>query len=279
MSNSYPEVLMPKRAVSTWSLHRTLGKYMAPGSRLNTGSTAAADPDPSALPLLDLPAELESRGYDTLHLCHFHLPETTPDYLQQLRSAFVEHGITLDALLVDDGDLSDPEQADRAEVWIGEWLGVAQALGAKRARVGAGRSAPTPEKLVESGRRLARLAAAHPDVRLITENWLGMLPDADSVLSVLDAAGDSVGLMIDLGNWTGTDKYDELARIAPHAETCHAKCHFTGAEPDAADFRKSLQILKDIDYTGPLALIYDGPSDDEWTNLDTEHAILMEVFA
>ncbi|MEJ7839902.1 MAG: TIM barrel protein [Thermomicrobiales bacterium] len=270
---------MPKRAVSTWSLHRTLGKFKSPTSNANGGVAPVASPDPSALALLDLPAELEQRGYDTLHLCHFHLPSTTPDYLQQLRAAFAEHQIGLDALLIDDGDLSDPGQADRAEVWIGEWLQVAHTLGAKRARVGAGRSAPTPEKLADSAVRLARLAEANPGIRLVTENWLGMMPDADSVLSVLEATGDNVGLMIDLGNWSGPGKYDELARIAPFAETCHAKCHFTGANPDADDFRQSLQILKDINYTGPLALIYDGPSDDEWTNLDTEYTILREVFS
>jgi sugar phosphate isomerase/epimerase len=126
--------------------------------------------------------------------------------------------------------------------------------------------------------RLARLAATHPDVRVITENWKAMLPDADSVLTVLEAAGDGVGLMIDLDNWTGPDKYDELARIAPLAETCHAKCRFTVDGPDREDYRRALQVLVDAGYSGPLALIYDGPSDDEWACLDIEHEMVSEVF-
>jgi sugar phosphate isomerase/epimerase len=106
-----------------------------------------------------------------------------------------------------------------------------------------------------------------------------MTPNADAVLALLEATGDAVGLMIDLGNWRGPEKYTDLARIAPFAETCHAKCHFTGANPDVEDFRASLQTLSQIGYDGPLALIYDGPDDDEWAMLDVEQAIVREVFA
>ena len=169
--------------------------------------------------------------------------------------------------------------ADRDEAWIGGWLDAAVALGARRARVCAGRSAPSPAATTESAVRLGRLAASHPGVRVITENWLEMTPNADAVLALLAATGDAVGLMIDLGNWRGPEKYAELAKIAPFAETCHAKCHFTGAGPDAEDFRASLRTLSAIGYEGPLALIYDGPDDDEWAMLDVEQAIVREFFA
>ena len=154
---------MSQRAVSSFSLKRTLG----------------------GLSLLDLPAALKAHGYDTLQLCHFHLPSREPAYLEQLRTALVASDITLDAILVDAGDLTS-EDPDRDEAWIGGWLDVAVALGAKRARVGAGESSPTPELLQASAERLARLAATHPDVRVVTENWKSMLPDADSTL---DPAG------------------------------------------------------------------------------------------
>ena len=115
-------------------------------------------------------------------------------------------------------------------------------------------------------------------MRLVTENWWGMLPDADAVLALLAETGDAVGFLIDLDNWKGPDKYDELARVAPLAETCHAKCRFTAEGPDTEDFRRSLGVLKDAGYAGPLALIYDGPDDDEWGCLDVEYDIVTEVF-
>jgi len=263
------------RAVSTWSLNRTLGRFVGPGSAITGGDRRP--PAPGALSLLELPAALKAHGYDTLHLCHFHLPSREPEYLEQLRAALVASGITLDMLLVDGGDLTS-DDPDRDEAWIGETLEVAVALGATRARVGAGEATPTPQRLQDSAERLARLAAAHPGVRVVTENWKSMLPDADSVLTVLDAAGDGVGLLIDLGNWSGPDKYDQLARIAPRAEDCHAKCRFTADGPDREDYLRSLRVLADAGYSGPLALIYDGPSDDEWAGLDLEHEIVQEVF-
>jgi sugar phosphate isomerase/epimerase len=269
---------MVSRAVSSWSLHRTLGRFVsgdAPGDG-NRFSQPARTSD--GLPLLDLPAELRKRGYDALQICHFHLPSRSGTYLGELRAALSEAEVELETLLIDDGDLTHPEDGDRDEVWIGGWLETATALGARRARVCAGRSSPSPELIAESVTRLGRLASAHPGVRVVTENWLEMMPDADSVNAVLDASGSAIGLLIDLGNWRGSDKYRQLSAIAPRAESCHAKCHFTGAVANSEDFRSSLEVLKESSFSGPLALIYDGPHDDEWAMLEVETAIVREVF-
>ncbi|MGC4190273.1 MAG: TIM barrel protein [Thermomicrobiales bacterium] len=266
------------RAVSTWSLHRTLGNFVAPDSSVSGGRSkelAATE----GVTLLEVIPELAARGYDTLHICHFHLASRDASYLASVREALAANGITLDCLLIDDGDLTAPDaDIHRHEAWYGEWLDVAEAIGARRVRIGAGRAAPTPELLAQSGERLARLAAGHPGVRVVTENWLEMTPDADSVLAVLEAAGDAVGLLIDLGNWTGSAKYVDLAKLAPRAETCHAKCHFSTAGPAVDDFRHSLSVLRDAGFDGPLALIYDGPDADEWAGLDREWEILTDVF-
>jgi len=275
---------MVTRAVSTWSLHRTLGRFTGPDSAFNGGRFIDAEPSPDGFSLLDLPAALQQRGYGAVQICHFHLLSRSLGYLGELRAALDDSGIALDALLIDDGDLTGSATADGAEAWIGGWLDTAATLGARRARVCAGRSAPVADRLQESAERLVRLvrlvrlAASHSEVRVVTENWMELLPDADSVLTLLEATGDSIGLMIDLGNWSGPGKYGELARIASFAETCHAKCRFADGAPDREDFTASLQILKDAGYAGPLALIYDGPDDDEWTALDTEFEIVQSVF-
>jgi sugar phosphate isomerase/epimerase len=268
---------MPARAVSTWSLHRTLGRYRSGDAPGANGAAATAD-TPVGMPLLELPTELRRRGYEIVQICHFHLPSRSDAYLAELRAALAESEITLDALLIDDGDLTSADQGDRDEAWIAGWIETAAALGARRARLCAGRSAPTSESIAASATRLARLAAAHPELRVITENWMETTADAASVLTLLDAAGPEVGLMIDLGNWRGPEKYRDLAAIAPRAETCHAKCHFTAGGPDREDFLQTLGILKDAHFDGPLALIYDGPDSDEWSGLDREYAMVSEVF-
>lgn len=262
------------RAVSTWSLHRTLGRYVAPDSGALGGPCRAGAAEPGGLALLDLPAALREHGYDTLQICHFHLPSRAPEYLASLRAALQDAVITLDALLVDDGDLTDPEHADQVETWMAGWLETAAALGAARVRLMVGAAESTPEVIRGSSARLARLAATHPGVRVVIENWTGVLRDADSVLAVLEATDGHVGLLIDLGNWRGPDRFAELARIAPCAETCHAKCHFTGSEPDVEEFQRALAILREAGYTGPMVLIYDGVDDDEWDKLERVAALV-----
>jgi sugar phosphate isomerase/epimerase len=266
------------RAVSTWSLHRTLGSYIAddpvpPGSDglTSTGPVVGTS-------LLELPGQLAAHGYDTVQICHFHLPHRDPDYLAEVRAALEESGVAVDALLIDAGDLTHPTDADAHQAWIDAWIDDAEALGARRARVIAGLQPPTAERLQESGRRLAQLAAGHPGIRVVTENWMALLPNADAVHGVLRAAGSSVGLLADLGNWTGPDKYDQLGAIAAMAETCHAKCHHTAiGDLETDDYRKSVQVLLDGGFTGPFALVYDGPTDDEWASLDAEHEIVSSL--
>ena len=194
---------MMSRAVHDWSLHRTLGRFVSteanpPGA---TGGMRPREADASALELLDLPRELAARGYDVVQLCHFHLPNRDRAYLAELRASLADAHITLDALLIDAGDLVNPTDADEHEAWIAGWLEDAGTLGATRGRVIAGQADPTPELLQESARRLRRLAAGSP-VRVVTENWMALLPTATHVHQLLEAAEGDIGLLVDLANWT-----------------------------------------------------------------------------
>ena len=265
------------RAVQAWSLHRTLGRFVSehanpPG---DTGWTPSV-PDRSALTLLDLPAELAARGYDTVQLCHFQLPRRDASYLDELRSALSDANVTLDALLVDAGDLVHQTDADAHETWIAGWLDDAGRLGAARGRVVAGEAAPTPELIAASGRRLRRLAADSP-VRVVTENWKALLPTAAAVHSLLDAAGGQVGLLVDLANWNGADLEAELAAIGGMAETCHAKCRSSADGTLQVDgYRRALAAVLEAGFDGPLALVYDGPDPDEWAALAACQEIVDE---
>lgn len=266
-----------ERGVSTWSLHRALGCFSGTDSAYSGGSFLPPPAEPPRTTLIDLLPELSARGYTILHICHFHLESREPGYLRRVREALSDQGITLDLLLIDDGDVTAADR-DRQLGWYDGWLDAAEQLGARGARICAGRSAPSPALLRSSGQALALLAQRHPRVRVVTENWLELTPDADSVQAVLDAAGGEVGLLIDLGNWAGPGKYADLEAIAPLAESCHAKCHFTFDGPDEIDFRRSLSILRDAEYGGPMALIYDGPDADELSGLDREWGIVSSIW-
>jgi len=264
-------------AISTWSLHRTLGRPPITGP----GHPAAwqTTPHPSGtapLSLLELPAKLAAFGIYKLEICHFHLPTCDPAYLAQLRAALADAGVTLWQLLIDGGDLTDPIHGERDLAWIQEWLTVAATLGATRARVSAGKGEPTAANLATSRRALTRLAAyaAARGVRLMTENWQNLLSTPTAVLTVLDGL-DEIGLLADFGNWSGPTKYADLATILPRAESTHAKAYFNQAgQLDQNDYEQCLALCRQAGFTGPYSLIYDGANADEWAGLQAEKAVI-----
>ncbi len=218
-----------------------------------------------------------ARGYDVVQLCHFHLPSRDPVYLAELRASLADAHVTLDALLVDAGDLVHPTDADEHEAWIAGWLEVAGTLGATRGRVIAGQADPTPDLLSQSAHRLRRLAAGSP-VRVVTENWMALLPNAASVHQLLDGAAGEVGLLVDLANWTGADPDSQLAAIGGLAETSDAKCRVKpDGSLDTQDFGRALTAIATSGFTGPLCLVYDGPDPDEWEALAACRAVTAQL--
>jgi sugar phosphate isomerase/epimerase len=265
------------KAVHSWSLFRTMGRYVAAGSM---PSGDLAESQASGLSLLELPSELARRGYTSVQLCHFYLPTRDPGYLTELRSAFSDASVELECLLIDDGDLTHPSRGEADQEWISGWLDVAAYLQPRRARVVAGKQSPTTASLPVSAQRLSQLAQRHPDVRVVTENWHALLPDGSTVNELLDRTIGQVGFLVDLGNWSGPGKYRELASVATRAETCQAKVR-TGPDGsiDANDYRLCLGVLRDAGYSGPLAMVYDGEDPREWDRLDDAQRILTEVFS
>ena len=261
-------------AVSTWSLHRTLGRPPIYGP--DTAQPAWTRPA-DALPLLDLPAKLADFGISTLEICHFSLPSTAPASLADLRAALERAGVELWSLLIDGGDITHPEHGARDLAWIEEWLPVAAALGARNVRVVAGMQPPTPVTVDRSVTALRRImdAAEQHGVHVVTENWHALMDGPDVVTEILDRLQGDVGLCFDFGNWRGPDKYADLTAIAPYADSCHAKCAFDAAgTPDAADYARCLEIVDAAGFAGPYTLIYDGADADEWRGLAVEREMV-----
>ena len=267
----------PPKALHTWSLFRTLGRYVAAGSM---PSGDLPEGGGSELALLDLPAELARRGYQSAQICHFYLASRDTGYLAELRAAFAEAGVEIECFLIDDGDLTHPSQASDHQDWISTWIDNAEGLGAPRVRVIAGKQPPSRSTLETSAMRLVQLAERHPDISLVTENWHALLPHAAAVNELLDRTEGRVGFLIDLGNWSGPGKYAELAAVAARAETCQAKVKTDEAGViDEHDYRSSLAVLRDAGYDGPLAMVFDGRDPDEWGKLEEAHAILRSAYA
>lgn len=268
--------LDPTKALHTWSLFRTMGRFVAPGSAPSGVLTENAAAD--GLPLLELPGNLAAHGFTSAQLCHFYLPRTDPSYLAELRDAFDTAGVDLECFLVDDGDVIHPEQGEEQQRWLSGWIDVAEQLGAPRVRVPAGDQAPTDETLALSARRLRALATSHPDIRVLTENWKSLLVDAATTRGLLDQVEGEVGLLIDTGNWGGDDKYEQIAAVAGEAECSQVKAReISPGVLDEEDLTRSLSVLQDVGYAGRISLVYAGTDDDEWGRLDQMHEIARDV--
>ncbi len=145
-------------------------------------------------------------------------------------------------------------------------------------RVIAGKLSPTAESIQLSSQRLGQLAdvTTSQGIRLMTENWFGLTADSESVTAVLDNLDGRVGLCLDFGNWVGEDKYNQLATIAPYAESCHAKAQFDeDGLIDGRDYAQCLEITAHVSFQGPYTLIYDNAQLDEWAGLAIEKEYVL----
>ena len=264
-------------SVSSFSLHRTLGVNYRdlPGD----DGTRPCMPlfGPASCTLLDLPDRIADAGLLTLEISHPHLPSRDPGYLDELRFAIRQAGVTLLSVLVEAGDVTDPVHGERDQQWIAGWIETAGLLGAQRVRVIAGKSpyaAPAMERSITALRELAVVARDH-GVRLTTENWFELLSCPEAVVTLLDSLEGEVGFNLDFGNWGGPTKYADLEAIYRYAESCHAKCAFgPDYTPDADDYRRCLELAKAAGFTGPYTLIYDGPGANEWRGLAIERELV-----
>ncbi|UYN99254.1 MAG: sugar phosphate isomerase/epimerase [Devosia sp.] len=264
-------------AVSTWSLHRLLGTTYP-----HDLSTNAIGPEQETYgegeeSLLGLPSVLANHGYHRIEIVSFHLRSRDPVYLDELSDQLKVSGVTLQTLLIDAGDMTDPVHGERDTRWIAGWLEVANRLGAENARIIAGKQKPSAEALKRSvaGFRHLLSANAGSSVRLVTENWFDLLSTSEMVHGLLDQLDGQVGLLADLGNWAAPEKYDGLRSIFPRAELCHAKASFAEGQIDELDYGECIGIAEQAGYTGPYTLIFDAEHPHEWSGLGIERDFIL----
>ncbi|WP_424765481.1 sugar phosphate isomerase/epimerase family protein [Paenibacillus sp. sgz302251] len=267
-------------SVSTWSLHRLLGPLHLTNWDTETGShqTKALE-QPQELTLLELPAAAASKGYQAIEVCHFHFPAMEASYLEQLRQAFTAADVSFDTLLVDYGDLTNPDKTRAAAdlSLMRQWVDIASLSGAKQIRIVAGEAAPSDEAAIrQSADALAELAqyAAARNVRVVTENFKSLTSTADSSLKLLAYAGDHVGFITDFGNYRDDRKLAEIAATTPLSVSVHVKPNYDeNGYPDETSLVNYLNEVKNAGFDGAYVLIYDGPG-DMWEGLDRVKAIV-----
>lgn len=229
--------------------------------------------------LLDVPGACTSLGVSTVELVSSFFSSQNAQYLNQLRTALQEHGIRVRNIAVDMGNIANPDaDARRTDIEaLKQWFHTARAIGAEAIRINSGAASPSDHEAIDrisEGYRELASEAAHTGVYVLIENHGGASADPKNIETFLKRVNSQwFRACPDTGNFTN-DTWEEGMRImAPHAYSCHVKV-FTYS-PDGKqsrigrdgqhrsyDLKRSLQILRDAGYAGPLC-IESGASDTE----------------
>lgn len=258
---------MIELAISSWTVHGALGApwYLpdASGTMINT-----KEPQPAELTLLELPAFVAADGFKLLEICNFHLPSLADNYLAELRQALEDSGVALVNLLIDTGNLSAADDAAwRADIDAAKgWQDIAVKLGAQGVRLDCGTEAPSPDAIERSVKALRELVDYGASIGLAatTENWRQTSVESANLLRIMGAVDRPLQLCVDFGNAAKTsDKYATMRALLPQANSLHCKGNFAGDTLDVAEFQRSLSLVREANFSGHIALIYDG-TDKEW---------------
>ncbi|PGT77485.1 xylose isomerase [Bacillus sp. AFS040349] len=258
--------IMSHLSLTTWSLHRELGPLRwTYWDDIEKTQKTRIEQQPENTKLVGLPSILEKQGFKSLEVCHFHFKNTENEYLVELRNAFKKSGITFHCLLLDYGDISSPDDERRKSdiKFIKKWIDIAEKVEAKSIRVIGGEANPSDtaalERSMDSFQQLIDYAEPK-GVRVVTENFKSLTSTKENCEKLISSFNKKLGLTVDFGNFEQGVKFDSIQALVPFAESIHAKANYDhNGLIDKEEFEKSLQILANCDYNGPITLVYDGP--------------------
>lgn len=269
---------MPEVSISTWSLHRGLGKAWydrTPKGFVNRAS------EKGRIQLLDVPREVAAHGIGQLEICHFHFPTTDAAFVEELKAELVHHRVSLCSILIDAWDITHPDPVQREEhlTRIREWIDVAAACGAANVRVVAGEAEACAEAVMLSSQNLLQLAHYAQDrgVRVMTENFKRLTQRAAPLVDILNRCEAKVGLCTDFGNFKGEHKLDDLATVLPYADTIHTKADYEDGVMMRDRFLDCMELSRKANFSGYYTLIFQDPG-EEWNYLNTLKREILPIY-
>lgn len=222
-----------------------------------------------SMTMLELPKACRDLGVQTLELVSTFFENQSARYLNDVRLSLEDQGMAVQNIAVDTGTLvsADPKERTTNLAAIKQWFQVARAVGSQAVRVNTGQASPDDRealaRVIEGYRDLAD-EAGRTGVRLLIENHGGVSTDPRNIQKILDDVGSPWFLACpDTGNFTNDTWELGMEIMAPRAFSCHIKAFNYSpdgkqsrigrdGQPRSYDLRRSLQIMKDAGYKGPL---------------------------
>lgn len=238
----------------------------------NRGSASKADSS-KQIDLFDFIDYCADHGCAGAELTSYYFPkDADSEYFIKLRRHAFLRGIEISGSAVGN-NFAVPKGAKRdAEIAsVKKWIENAAILGAPHIRIFAGNpqgiSKEEAKKLCIEAIDECGEAAGKAGVFLGLENHGGIVAEPEDILDIVKAVKSPwVGINLDTGNFHTDDPYKDLASCAPYAVNVQVKAEIQkrGQKKEWADLKREMQILRDANYQGYVALEYES-AEDPWT--------------
>ena len=205
-----------------------------------------------------------------VELTSYYFAETTPEYLNKLKKQCDAKKLAISGVPVRNDFCIKDDAKRAAEVeHVKTWIGHAAMLGAKSIRIFAG-NLPKGDTLAEAQKRVVASVeeccevAAKAGVLLALENHGGITATPEQLLALVKPVqSPALGVNIDTGNFKTADPYADVAKIAPYGVNVQVKTEVnpTGKPKQEADLARMVEILKQANYHGPVALEYEAAAE------------------
>lgn len=207
---------------------------------------------------------------DAVELTAYYFPETSPRYLARLKGRCTRLGLDVSGTAV--GNNFCTTNASRLKEQIAHvksWIEHTSRLGGKTMRIFAGsvERGDTEERARERCLEAFHECCEHAGqfgIYLALENHGGITATPEQMLALVRAVrSDWFGVNLDTGNFHTADPYADLARIAPYAVVSQIKTEIqrAGKQKEQADLKRLIQILRDVNYRGYVALEHEAAED------------------
>ncbi len=258
------------------ALFAMLGASVAQDVKLRGGNVLACETysfrdqiQAGKLDLLAVPELYRGKGIRGISFNERYFASRDDVYIDRLKVAVKKAGRVIVALQAD-GDLTLADEAKRKQQveHYKESLRIAHRLGTTVMRINAGGSSRDSEAAMIAGtqRLIASLKEMLPlarqlKVKIAIENHGGVSTDANNLVKVFEATDPKwVGALLDFGNFHSAQRYDEIAKLAPHTFGTHVKVGplDENGDPKDYDLPRVFKVLRERKYKGSLSIEYVG---------------------
>lgn len=207
---------------------------------------------------------------DAVELTSYYFPETGVRYLADLKGRCTRLGLDVSGCATrNDFCLPDAAALKKEIAHVRAWIEHTSRLGGKTLRIFAGRVANGDKEQAARARCVDAIHnvcdhAADFGVYVALENHGGITDTIDQMLTLVKAVKHPwFGVNFDTGNFHSADPYADLARLAPYAIVCQIKSEIrrAGGNKEQADLKRLIQILRDANFRGYVALEHEANED------------------